>query len=156
MSSMPENRGAQYITTTGKEEAHVVTLDSVLPTFNQLRAAKRVAVVKADVEGYEARVFKGGQLFLQHHQPRAIFMEVVPSYVVRSGCSTPHFVAGMAQFGYTTSLWRPADARTVIEKGLAVCACDVDAVDHQLPFLNPPLKVAYETLWSHYLHSPPS
>lgn len=53
-----------------------ITLDSLV----DLMGARRVGLLKVDVEGYEPEVLAGGQLFLSRLSPRSMILEVSPNF----------------------------------------------------------------------------
>ncbi len=71
------------------------TLDASLENQN----LHRVDVIKIDIEGWEAKAFRGMQKTLATYHPQ-IFFEFAPERIRETGEDPLHFLSALASFGY--------------------------------------------------------
>lgn len=84
-----------------------------LDTFRSSRGLDRVDFVKADVEGAELAVLRGGTGTLERWRP-ALLLEIEDRHTARYGYRPHELVAWLADLGYRMlewrrSAWRPVD-----------------------------------------------
>jgi FkbM family methyltransferase len=77
------------------ETIHVRTLD----TFVERKKLTRLDFVKADVEGWEARMLAGGQGSLARFKP-TLFLEIVSSSLTRAGSTADDIFSLLSAIGY--------------------------------------------------------
>jgi len=71
-----------------------------LDTFCMTQRVKRIALLKVDVEGFEALVFRGAQRVLADVRPGAIYFEVCPGLSRLAGFEAAETARYLADWGY--------------------------------------------------------
>jgi len=78
-----------------EQTVRLTTLDG----FMRAQALRRLDFIKADVEGWEAHVLRGGGATLAAHKP-ALFLEVVEASLARAGSSPAEIWERLVPLGY--------------------------------------------------------
>jgi FkbM family methyltransferase len=115
------NRGATSV------EVPCITLDR----FAAEARIERIALLKVDVEGFEAAVFAGANRVLSTLRPQLVYFEVCPALACANGFSADDAAAKLEENGYLLHRIRPdggfekADrsriAQVTLENWLGVC-----------------------------------
>jgi len=79
---------------------HLVTMDSVFPLVTNKYPDYKIHFWKADVEGYESRMFRGSWRFLSRYQPIIMF-EVLGKSFVRTKCDLSQLFYGLLDLNFT-------------------------------------------------------
>lgn len=88
-------------------QVEVRTPTERLDDFAARLGLPRVHFVKADTEGSEWSVLRGGADLLGRDRP-ALLLEVEPRHLARYGLAPPEFLAWLGEFGYRPRVWRGA------------------------------------------------
>jgi len=83
---------------------NLITLDDVLPIMNDLYPKLDIAFWKADIEGYEPRMFRGAQKLFYQKRPAHIIFEILGKSFVRTNCKLPFLLRGIMELGYTVKI----------------------------------------------------
>jgi len=100
------------------EKIDLVTLDG----FCGAMSVSRLDFIKADIEGWELRMFKGGRETLERHRP-SLWIEMVDSSLVRAGDSLSSAWSFLSELRYRPfamcdgGTFRPLD--TAVEGDIA-------------------------------------
>lgn len=93
----------------GAEDARPVVRESVdlmtLDGYVGETGLDRVDLIKADIEGWEARLIKGAGVTIARHRP-AIVLELVGDHLARAESEPGEVWAALGASGYTASVWR--------------------------------------------------
>jgi len=92
------------------ETIEVRTLDA----FAEAEGLTRLDFLKADVEGWEARMLAGGAMTIGRLKPR-LFLELVESSLARAGSRAEDVFAMVAPFGYSARKLNPDATLTPVE-----------------------------------------
>jgi FkbM family methyltransferase len=87
---------------------------TTLDAFFAQKGLTRLDFIKADVEGWEAHVLRGGRKTIEAHRP-AMFLEVVESSLARAGASPDEIWAMLKPLGYQSKKapeFQPCDGYT--------------------------------------------
>jgi len=100
----------------------LVTLDNVLPIMNELYPNMHVVYWKADIEGYEPRMFRGAWRFIEHKKPPYITFEILGKSFNRTKCKLPNLFHALLKLDYTVKM--------IEEGGKFVEEGDIDAISN--------------------------
>lgn len=115
----PINYGNSYVDDAGENQITIVRLDDVLDTT----FAKRVNVVKIDVQGYEANVLQGGRRFFDALEPGTLLVvEICPAKLGRDIKHITKFLANTAS-SYAICFWADEGDRTEMPVLDAIVKC---------------------------------
>lgn len=84
-----------------RESVDLMTLDDYVGEAG----LDRVDLIKADIEGWEARLIKGAGVTIAKHRP-AIILEIVSGHLARAESEPGDIWAALGAVGYTASVWR--------------------------------------------------
>jgi len=76
-----------------------VKLDDIIPHIESRYSGKKIAYWKADVEGYEPRMFRGAKKFFSRYNPQYIGFEILGKSFPLTECSAEKLYKG-----FTTGL----------------------------------------------------
>jgi len=79
---------------------HLVTLDSVFPLVINKFPDYKIHFWKADIEGYETRMFRGAWKFMSRYQP-VIMFEVLGKSFTRTKCNLSKLFYALLDLNYT-------------------------------------------------------
>jgi FkbM family methyltransferase len=115
----PANYGNSFISENGKEQINVVRLDDII----DVQTAKKVNVVKMDVQGYEAKVIIGGQTFFNSLQPGTVLViEINPIKLKKELVHIWKFIS-KCQSSYAICFWGNQGAQTILPVVEAINQC---------------------------------
>jgi len=93
-----------------RESVDLMTLDG----YVREAALDRVDLIKADIEGWEARLIKGASVTIARHRP-AIVLELVGDHLARAESDPGEIWAALGAAGYTASVWRADGTLTAVD-----------------------------------------
>lgn len=93
-----------------RESVELMTLDG----YVRDRALDRVDLIKADIEGWEARLIKGAGVTIGRHRP-AIVLELVGDHLARAETEPGEVWAALGAAGYIASVWRADGTLTGVD-----------------------------------------
>ncbi len=93
-----------------RESVDLMTLDGYVGEAG----LDRVDLIKADIEGWEARLIKGASVTIARHRP-AIVLELVRDHLARAESEPGEIWAALGAAGYTASVWRADGTLTAID-----------------------------------------
>eukprot|EP00727_Mastigamoeba_balamuthi_P004970 m51a1_g14471 hypothetical protein (362) ;mRNA; r:681379-682520 len=98
------NRGGSHVVAPRSVEdgVELVTLDAVLATLPRELCELPGLFLKADIEGYEPRFFRGAERFMRDTRPPLVLLEVTPGDSRRAGCSVAETLHALQGLGYRT------------------------------------------------------
>jgi FkbM family methyltransferase len=95
MSNRKGNTGAAYVSQSGDTKIELITLDSFCAEYQP----SRLDFVKIDVEGFEARVLRGGEHSLRTFHPM-LLIELMPEQLERAGSTAAEVASLLRDYGY--------------------------------------------------------
>jgi len=78
----------------------LITLNDMLPIVNEKYPKVPVVFMKADIEGYEPRMFRGGYKFFAQKQIPLILLEILGKSFNRTMCDLRKYMLTFGQLGY--------------------------------------------------------
>eukprot|EP01124_Arcella_intermedia_P014971 TRINITY_DN2150_c0_g1_i2.p1 TRINITY_DN2150_c0_g1~~TRINITY_DN2150_c0_g1_i2.p1 ORF type:complete len:359 (-),score=50.95 TRINITY_DN2150_c0_g1_i2:29-1105(-) len=81
-------------------EIELIRLDEVRVLVNLLYPNLRIVFWKADIEGYEPRMFRGSSEIFDQFKPDVVMFEVLGKSFERTKCNLPNLLNGMLKLGY--------------------------------------------------------
>jgi len=81
-------------------EVSVITLDNILPIIQHEHPDKDVIFLKADIEGYEPAMLKGGQQFFATYSIDSLIMEFRPPHISQAKCDSMKTLKALEALDY--------------------------------------------------------
>jgi len=99
----------------------LIRLDDVLPILDQLYPHLNITLWKADIEGYEARMFRGAVKLLAEKKPSKILFEILGKSFPRTKCDFRALFDSVNQLGYKIRtlngiLWTHKESKIFFEE----------------------------------------
>jgi len=82
----------------------LITLDNVLPIMNTYYPSMDIIYWKADIEGYEPRMFRGAPKLFANKKPPFIIFELLGKSFNRTKCSLSNLLDALVQLDYTIKI----------------------------------------------------
>jgi len=95
-SAIPPNDG-RYIQ---KIPLNLITLDDVLPDMKENCPGEKIVFWKADIEGYESRMFRGSVKVLNYYKPDIVAFEILGKSFAFTNCKLPELLNAISTLGY--------------------------------------------------------
>jgi len=82
----------------------LITLDNVLPIMNSYYPSMDIIYWKADIEGYEPRMFRGASKLIANKKPPYIIFELLGKSFSRTKCSVGKLLEALVELKYTIKI----------------------------------------------------
>lgn len=119
MSTALGNFGNSFITDDGENEIRVERLDDII----DLKTAKKVNVVKMDVQGFEVKVMKGGTKFFEALQPGTVLIIEINPNALGNEINYLITLLSSCQSSYAICFWGDDGRSTIMPVSSAIRTC---------------------------------